>query len=162
MPNQLLEDARDILDSLLQTTQNSPFHQRVTDAYVNVSRGIEELKKSISEREGMFQNQLVHEAMKPTWASTVDVEKAISGDKPGDHLISIRPTEKFEGFELTNALFQTRTIPISAITNPANAAEKQITLNAISIVDGGLRVSFGPDERFYSVETATLLAEDAP
>lgn len=162
MPNQLLEDARDILDSLLQTTQNSPFHQRVTDAYVNVSRGIEELKKAISEREGMFQNQLVHEAMKPTWASTSDVEKAISGDNPGAHLISIRPTEKFEGFELTNALFQTKTIPISVITEPANATEKQITLNAISIVDGGLRVSFGPDDRFYSVETVTLLAEKTP
>jgi hypothetical protein len=161
MPNQLLEDARDILDSLLQTTQNSPFHQRVTDAYVNVSRGIEELKKAISDRETAFQQQLIHEAMKPTWASTADVEKAISSENPASHLISIRPTDKFEGFELTNALFQTKVIPIAVVTTPANAAEKQITLNAITIIDGGLKIAFGPDDRFYSVETATLLAEEA-
>jgi hypothetical protein len=161
MANQLLEDTRDILDSLLQATQNSTFHQRVTDAYVNVSRGIEELKKTISDRENAFQQQLVHEAMKATWASIVDVEKAITSENPASHLISIRPTDKFEGFEVTNALFQTRVIPISAVTVPANAVEKQITLNAITIVDGGLKISFGPDDRFYSVETATLLAEEA-
>jgi hypothetical protein len=99
--------------------------------------------------------------MKATWASIVDVEKAITSENPASHLISIRPTDKFEGFEVTNALFQTRVIPISAVTVPANAVEKQITLNAITIVDGGLKISFGPDDRFYSVETATLLAEEA-
>jgi hypothetical protein len=162
MPNKLLEDARDILDSLLQTTQNSTFHQRVTEAYVNVSRGVEELKKTISDRENAFQQQLIHEAMKATWASTADVEKAIVSENPASHLISIRPTDKFEGFELTDALFQTKTIPIAAITVPANAAEKQITLNSITIIDGGLKISFGPDDRFYSVETASLLAVEEP
>lgn len=156
MQNRLLEDARDILDSLLQVSQNTALHQRITDAYVNVSRGIEETKKEIDHRDNLWQQQLIFEALKPTWAPFADVQAILSSDDPKGRLLSIRSLQGFESFELVNGAFEAFTIPISAVTNPANEAEKSITLNGIQITDEGRQISFGPDDRFYSTTTAQL------
>lgn len=158
MANRLLEDARDILDSLLQISQNTPLHQRITDAYVNLSRGLEDLKKEIANKDNLWQQQLIYEALKPTWAPYAELQSILGSDNPKERLVSIRSLQGFESFELVNGAFEVFTIPISAITNPANEAEKSITLNGIQIIDEGKKVSFGPDDRFYSVDTASLFA----
>lgn len=157
MSNQLLEDARDILDSLLQVSQNTALHQRITDAYVNVSRGLDEAKKEMGQRDNLWQQQLIYEALKPTWAPFADVQAILASDEPRGRLLSIRALQGFESFELINGAFEAFTIPISAITNPANEADKSITLNGIQITDEGKQISFGPDDRFYSTTAAQLL-----
>lgn len=157
MSSRLLEDARDILDSLLQISQNTALHQRITDAYVNVSRGLEELKKELANKDNLWQQQLIYEALKPTWAPHADVQAILASENSKGRLLSIRALQGFESFELVNGDFEAFTIPISVIIGPANEADKSITLNGIQITDEGRRVAFGPDDRFYAVDVAQLL-----